>query len=516
MENYIKFDNSIIKQIKVNKIDYNYNYSNNYNVYGIKSKLSYLRLGILLGHLKKVPNSILDVGYGNGDFLATASLQIKNCYGSDLSDYPVPENCTKVDLNTDKYYDVICFFDSLEHFDDIDIIKNLNCEYIFISVPWCHNFSDEWFNKWYHRKPNEHLWHFNKNALINFFNNHNYDCEYSSNFEDLIRINSESQNYPNILSCIFKKRNNLNDKIKDYYKNKIILVTGGTGFVGRNLINELLNFDISEIIIFDRTIKYKWEDKRIKYIKGDLLIELNKIEELNFDICFHNAANVDTTCIDNENMINTNYKSFIKLVNICEEKNAKIIYASSAAVYGNTGLPNSVGINEIPLNIYGESKLMMDKYVKENKKKNIIIGLRYFNVYGPGEDHKSYMRSIIKQIIDKIKNNENVNLFEYGEQKRDFIYIKDVIKCNILAGFSNISNIYNCGYGKSTDFNQIFDIIKSYYKNESKLNYIKNNFDFFQNYTLADIDNTKEILYYEPYYDIKEGIYDYINYLSKF
>lgn len=511
MENYTKLSNGIIKQNIVNKINYNYDYSNKYNIYGIKSNIAHLRLGILLGHLKKTPNSILDVGYGNGDFLTTASIIINNCYGSDISDYPVPDNCKKVDINTNNYYDVICFFDSLEHFDDINFIKNLNCEYIFISVPWCHNFNDNWFIKWYHRKPNEHLWHFNDLSLINFFDSNGYICEYKSNFEDIVRVNNESKYYPNILSCIFKKKNNRNDKLIEYYKNKIVLVTGGTGFIGRNIINELLKLEINKIIIFDRTIKYNWNSNKIKYIQGNLLDDLNKIENEDFNICFHEAANVDTTCTDEDNMYKTNVNSFIKLVNLCETKGAKIIYASSAAIYGNSEPPHIVGHNESPLNIYGKSKLLMDEYVRNNTHNNTIIGLRYFNVYGPGENHKNNMKSMIKQIIDKVINNENIKLFEYGEQKRDFIYIKDVVKCNLLAGISDMSNIYNCGYGYNVDFNNIFDIIKSYYRNESNIEYIKNKYDFFQNNTVADISLTMNNLHYSPEYSIKNGIYDYIS-----
>lgn len=511
MENYTKLSSGIIKQNIVNKINYNYNYSNNYNTYGIKSKLAHLRLGILLGHLKKIPNSILDIGYGNGDFLATSSMIINNCYGSDISDYPVPDNCKKVEINTNNYYDVICFFDSLEHFDDINFINSLNCEYVFISVPWCHNFNDNWFIKWYHIKPNEHLWHFNDIALINFFESNGYICEYKSNFEDIVRVNSESKYYPNILSCIFKKKNNRNEKLVEYYKNKTILITGGTGFIGRNIVNELLKLETNKIIIFDRTIKYNWNNDKIKYIQGNLLYDLNKIEYEDFDICFHQAANVDTTCTDEDNMYNTNVNSFIKLVNICETKNAKIIYASSAATYGNSEPQHTVGNNEFPLNIYGKSKLMMDQYVRTHTHSNTIIGLRYFNVYGPGENHKNNMRSMIKQIIDKVINNENIKLFEYGEQRRDFIYVKDIAKCNLLAGISDVSNIYNCGYGSNVNFNYIFDIIKSYYKNESNIEYIKNKYDFFQNNTLADISSTINNLDYYPEYSIKDGIYDYIS-----
>jgi hypothetical protein len=208
LNNYIKLENGIIKQVIVNKIEYNYEYSKQYDNHGEKSNyLSYLRLGVLLGNIAKIPNSILDVGYGNGSFLNAAKNIIPKCSGFDISGFPLSHDITIENSITEKKFDVICFFDSLEHFDDIDIIENLNCEYIFISVPWCHYLSDEWFLNWYHRKPNEHLWHFNDKSLVNFFNEKNFECIYINNFEDTIRKNSKCNEYPNILSAIFKKNN---------------------------------------------------------------------------------------------------------------------------------------------------------------------------------------------------------------------------------------------------------------------------------------------------------------------
>ena len=208
LDNYEKTDFGIIKQIKINNktsVEYGKEYSNKYNQYGIKgTQLSHLRLGVLLGAIGFIPNSILDIGYGNGDFLQASSQIIPSCYGSDLTpDYPVPDKCKFIQNIFDINVDVITFFDSLEHFEDIFIIDKLQTKYIMISVPWCHYFSNEWFEKWIHRRPDEHLWHFNEESLKSFFEHYGYKCIYSSNVEDTIRKRETFNNSPNILTCIF-------------------------------------------------------------------------------------------------------------------------------------------------------------------------------------------------------------------------------------------------------------------------------------------------------------------------
>lgn len=206
IENYEILENGLIKQKSIlNKIrTYDYDYVNSsYNQYGEKgSQMAGLRLGYLVSKLGYWPESILDVGYGNGDFLKICKNKIDS-YGNDISGYPVPEGVTFVENIFERHYDVICFFDVLEHFEKIDFVQNLKCDYIFLSLPWCHNFSDEWFSNWKHRRPDEHLWHFDEKSIENFFNEMGYEMIDYSNIEDLIRVSNED--YPNILTCILKK-----------------------------------------------------------------------------------------------------------------------------------------------------------------------------------------------------------------------------------------------------------------------------------------------------------------------
>lgn len=204
LENYEKDHNGVIKQINREPFHYDLEYVNKrYNTYSTNDIMSHLRLGYLIGSIGREPKSILDVGYGNGAFLKLASEKFK-CYGHDISNYPTPDNVEFVGDIFNKQFDVICFFDVLEHYPDIYFIKDLQCNYIIISLPECHYFSDEWFENWKHRRPHEHLWHFNKHSLISFFNNNGYDCINISNIEDFIR--KTNLPYSNILSGVFKKR----------------------------------------------------------------------------------------------------------------------------------------------------------------------------------------------------------------------------------------------------------------------------------------------------------------------
>ena len=208
IENYEVLPNGLIKQVNIKKKLQTYNnkyVDDRYNTYGIKGhQMSGLRLGYLISSINKIPESILDVGYGNGDFLKLCSESKIKCYGNDISGYPLPSGVTFVNSIIDNYYEVICFFDVLEHFEDITFIKELNCKYVYVSVPWCHYLNDEWFENWRHRREDEHLWHFDDKSIIKFFNEMGYELLNKSNVEDTIRKHENT--LENILTCIFYKK----------------------------------------------------------------------------------------------------------------------------------------------------------------------------------------------------------------------------------------------------------------------------------------------------------------------
>lgn len=205
LHNYKKNPDGVIHQIKKDPFVYDREYvKNRYDNYGeLTNYMSYLRLGYILGSIKSPINSILDVGYGNGSFLKVCKSIIPECYGYDVTNYKVPEGVIFLEDWTKSEVDIITFFDVLEHLEDPYIIKDLKVKYLVISLPWCHYESDEWFEEWKHRRPNEHLWHFNEISIQNFASTCGFEIINSSDLEDSIRGRYKGNS--NILTVCLKK-----------------------------------------------------------------------------------------------------------------------------------------------------------------------------------------------------------------------------------------------------------------------------------------------------------------------
>jgi ADP-L-glycero-D-manno-heptose 6-epimerase len=295
---------------------------------------------------------------------------------------------------------------------------------------------------------------------------------------------------------------------------KSILVTGGTGFIGSNIVKYFK--DKHNVVVIDRKIKNTNTYNNVEYLEFDLLnhdkLDLF-LKDYHFDYIFHEAAIVDTT-YDEDDIYDINTNCMNSLIKLTEKFDGKLIYASSCAVYGNTRIPNIVDLNESPLNKYGESKLKQDEivrnYLNHPEKRIPIIGLRYSNVYGNGESHKGNMSSMIYKINTQIREKKPVTLFEYGEQKRDFIYIDDIVNYNVSSAFSNKVGIFNAGYGNSFSFNDVVRFFELYYNKNINITFIKNPYPFYQNHTLCELDETL----YKPIYDLKNGITNYLDGLN--
>lgn len=205
---YKKINNGYLQQKELTGPlpNYSTNYSNIYNLYTTNESMSEVRFNLLTKIIKSF-NSITDFGYGNGSFIYYCEQQGKKVYGYDISDYPVPSNCVKLNDVNDASVDVITFFDSLEHLVDSNLIpflQNLKTKYVCISVPWYHEEQGtEWFMNWKHRRENEHIHHFDSHGLVDLLQQSGYKVLYLNNDEDQIRIPVDE--LPNILTVIAKK-----------------------------------------------------------------------------------------------------------------------------------------------------------------------------------------------------------------------------------------------------------------------------------------------------------------------
>ncbi|NLC27579.1 MAG: ADP-glyceromanno-heptose 6-epimerase [Campylobacteraceae bacterium] len=314
------------------------------------------------------------------------------------------------------------------------------------------------------------------------------------------------------------------------FEHKTILITGGAGFIGSNLAFYFQeNHPKAKVIVFDT---FRNEDRfsngnlksfghfknllgfRGEIIQGDInnSKDLEKLKPYSIDIIFHQAAISDTTVLDQGIMMQTNVNAFKDLLNIALEKNAKVVYASSAATYGNSPSPQRIG-HEAPENVYGFSKLAMDNLALDFAQKSglTIIGLRYFNVYGPREYYKNKTASMVVQLGHQILSGKAPRLF-YDSDKivRDFIYIEDVIKANILALKGKRSAVYNVGTSKPRSFQDIADILQKELGTNLGTDYFQNPLSAYQAHTQADISLTSRELGFSPDFTLEKGIKAYI------
>ncbi|GAB6065186.1 ADP-glyceromanno-heptose 6-epimerase [Aquifex pyrophilus] len=302
-----------------------------------------------------------------------------------------------------------------------------------------------------------------------------------------------------------------------------ILITGGAGFIGSNLAFALQEkYPRAKIYVLDNFSSGHF--KNLIGFKGEVITGDITDRELwdyigkkfRFDVIFHEAAITDTTVMDQFLMMRTNADSFRYILDLAVKWGAKVIYASSAGVYGNTPPPMREDYGLEPENIYGFSKLMMDHIAKEYMEKHPeinIVGFRYFNVYGPREEYKGKTASMIYQLAVKMLKGEKPRLFKWGEQRRDFVYIKDVIKANLLALERNVSGIFNVGTGRARSFNEIVKILNRELGTNYEVEYFDCPYDFYQEFTEADLTKIREALGYEPTYSLEEGIKDYLPYI---
>ncbi len=314
----------------------------------------------------------------------------------------------------------------------------------------------------------------------------------------------------------------------------MIIVTGGAGFIGSNLVLGLNRRGYDDIIVVDdltNGVKYKnLVDCQIAdYLdKKDFLqkIQQGYFAAETIDAIFHQGACSTTTEWNGQYMMENNYEYTKVLFHYCQAHKIPLIYASSAAVYGSDNNFKEQLEFEGPLNVYGYSKFQFDQYLRKQQSKLTVqvVGLRYFNVYGPHEEHKGSMASVAFHLNNQIKESDTIRLFEGcdgyadGEQQRDFVYVQDVVDINLwFLDNPQVSGIYNTGTGRSQTFNDVAKAVLAYHQ-KGKLEYIpfpEHLKGCYQSFTEANLDNLRQAGCDYQFKSVEEGVQLYMEWLNQ-
>ena len=289
------------------------------------------------------------------------------------------------------------------------------------------------------------------------------------------------------------------------------LVTGGAGFIGSNLALELEKQG-HEVIIVDNFLTGKKEN--ISGFKGKL-INADVSKEFMFnekvDVIFHEAAITDPRFKDDNETIRANVEGFKLMIDLAKKNSAKLVYASTANLYGNGPTPMKEDQEKELITAYGRSKLMMDEIAEKHFDTMHIVGLRYFNVFGPCEALKGRPASMIYHLSKQMKAGKRPRLFKFGEQKRDHIYVKDAVDATIMA-LDAKSGVYNVGTGIATDFNQLVNVLNDVLGTKLEPEYFDMPYDpkTYQANTQADTTKAEKFLGFRAKWKLREAIKDYM------
>lgn len=311
-----------------------------------------------------------------------------------------------------------------------------------------------------------------------------------------------------------------------------IIVTGGSGFIGSAIVWRLNERGHDDIVVVDRKDDAAKEKnlaplKFAEFVDADeFLARLDDFKET--DAIIHMGACSSTTETNREYMMSNNYQYTKELAEFAVANNIRFIYASSAATYGDGSAGMNDGIDELdklrPLNLYGESKHLFDKHAVASGMFDKIVGLKYFNVFGPNEDHKGDMRSLVNKAFEQINETGKLKLFKSanpnyadGEFGRDFVYVKDAVEMTLHFIDKTIGGLFNVGTGEMHTWNALAAAIFKSLGREPDIEYIympENLRDKYQYHTRADITRIRQAGYKGEITSLDAAVNDYVqNYL---
>ena len=314
----------------------------------------------------------------------------------------------------------------------------------------------------------------------------------------------------------------------------MIIVTGGAGFIGSNLVLELNARGAREILVVDNLkngVKFRnlVDCQIVDYLDKDRFIDQLRrgdFEKNTIEAVYHQGACSMTTEWDGRYMMENNYEYSKIIFEYCVARGIPFLYASSAAVYGRGRVFKEDPAFEFPLNVYGYSKLRFDQYIRQrlDSVESQVVGLRYFNVYGPREAHKGSMASVAYHLNNQLLDAGKVRLFEGcdgysdGEQLRDFICVSDVVDINLwFSNHPNLSGIFNLGTGRSQTFNDVARAVLDFHK-RGVLEYIPFPDQLkgcYQSFTEANLDALRAVGCQHRFKTVEEGVGEYIAWLSR-
>ena len=314
----------------------------------------------------------------------------------------------------------------------------------------------------------------------------------------------------------------------------MFIVTGGAGFIGSNLVLGLNERGCDDILVVDNLkngIKFKnLVDCRIAdYVDKEAFLtrlQQGEYQPDGIQAIFHQGACSTTTEWDGRYMMENNYEYTKILFHYCQQHKIPLIYASSAAVYGMDHHFREELQFESPLNVYGYSKFQFDQYLRNDLStlQSQVVGLRYFNVYGPREAHKGSMASVAFHLNNQIKESDKLRLFEGcdgygdGEQRRDFVYVGDIVDLNLwFLDHPEASGIFNAGTGRSQTFNDVANAVIDYH-GRGEIEYIPfpdHLKGHYQSYTEADLEILRAVDCNHQFKTVEQGVRLYMEWLNQ-